>query len=1103
MRKFLLLCLMAIGFCSASVAQLNLVPDVELGVLSDGDIVAIWDKTANKFLYGSYNQNLGYGLAEDAFGTCVNDGNTVPTNGWLFKVEEAEGHLLFLLQKRDGGDYGVWGSPGYLNSQPNGGVSFILGITGKNNETGEEYEYGQDGNYLALWDLEPAEGGGFYLKNVGTDNYLKGNSAASFSMEEATVWTFCTLADNSPLKSDKVKLLESWIVNGDFEGDDLSSFPFSYDGPNNKTEEHPEGTAVDPLPIANEGPDGSKCAKITSFDEPTESWHTQLYLRTNEEIPNGTAFLLKMSVKADEDDIKITTSGQAEPRTWKGGSGLSEDIYVGTEWQELSFTGKISCDQFHSMALDLNNGDEEVTNTSGEGTANVNRAVTFWFDNIEFGTYEKACDLQHNQEAIRVLFPEYTNLPDMINAIGKTRIMYPIECVTVTVDGEVVPVGSVEADRKGQFMIFLDEDWIMEHGDLTEDSEVKVKFTNPAGDKNITYLDDDKTPASDFEDELSVYNEDLDIESFAWTNPELLSSDPENGSFCIPANITEFKVTFDKKVRSQMLVAKLDGTETLTVTPQDAAAEITLTRTGSGDLAEGEHTISITKVYTWSNYPIPEGTQDSPVSLVFSVGEAAMSEELLAAIQSAQTVYDEATEDEAQRYVGTATATLSETIAKYEGEGATYTAPSQVRAAVKDLQAKSKTVTDHVALCDSYDTNLGAAEQIVGENASTKFANHNAYKALAEVVAQYSGKDPLTDDELLTPAVAVLSENVTMAGYLFTEGESGLGDCGVKVLTEALRSGAETLMALGASEDDEAVVAAQNALTDDEELTEIVKNNVKLRLYEALKDEATAADLFVSEEPDEDSGEMLPAKYDMSVFIKNPNIYSLNQGDGSKAGNVPGWTAPEGLGLYCRAWGGGDRGIANLPQDCAFSNWCANQRMEQTIEDLPVGVYTVVVYGEDWLNACAEDRSESFAFYRLSSTLTPDEEDDDTDEIYYEGTMILGHSGSVQGVACEFEDVEITDGRLDLGIQFKRGTGTTQYMFDRVKLYLTGAVPGYNYADEYEQIKTGVNTAKTAKVRAIEVYDLNGRRIQKAQKGLNIVKRVMSDGSVKTDKVVK
>lgn len=1101
MRKFLLICLMAIGYCSASLAQLNMVPDVEYGQLQEGDIVAIYNKATTKLLYGSGAQNLGYGLVDDACGE--------GSQGWLWKVEEAEGHLLFLLQKSEGGDYGVWGSPGYLNAQPGGGwCCFILGLHGEDKENGGTFNYGTDGENCALWDIEAVEGG-FKIKNVSTQLYLNDNGAANHSEEEAVVWTFCTLADISPLKSDKVKILESWIVNGDFEGDDLSSFPFSYDGPNNKTDEHPEGTAVDPLPIANEGPDGSKCAKITSFPDPTESWHTQLYLRTNEEMPKGTEFLLKMTMKADEDNIKITTSGQAEPRTWKGGVGLS-DFYVDTEWKTYSMTGKIDCDDFHSLAIDLSNGDEEVSNTDGTGTAKVNRSVTFWFDNIEFGTYEKAPDVQHNAEAVRVLFPDYTNIPDMISAAGKTRWMFPVECVSVTVNGEVAPVSSVEADKKGQFMIFFDEDWLIDNNvEFDKDTKIVVKFTNPTGANNVTYLDEDKTPVKDFEGEVSAFNEDLELISFAWAEPELVSSDPENGSFNLAADISEFKVTFDKKVRSAMLEAKLDGKEKLTVSPQEPAAEITFTRTATTPLAEGEHVINITKVYTHTNYQIPEGTQDAPVTLTFSIGEKSMSPELLTAIQEAQTMLATALEDELDRYVGVATTALSEAIAKYEAEGTDYTAPSVLRAAVKDLKDKTQALSDHMALCDSYDSNLAAAEQIVLENASTKFANHNAYKALAEVVAQYSGKDPLTDDELLTPAVAVLSENVTMAGYLFTEGESGLGDCGVKVLTEALRSGAETLMALGAAEDDEAVVAAQNALTDNQDLAVVVQNNVKMRLYEALKDEATAADLFVSEEPDEDSGELLPAKYDMSVFIQNPNIYSLDQETKGKDENVPGWHITGGTpGLYCRAWGGGDRGIANLPQDCAFSNWCGNERMEQTITNLAVGVYTLVIYGENWSNQAGNGYDNpSFAFYRLSSTLTPDEEvEDDTEDIYFEETQNLTfNTGNVQGHAYEFENIEVTDGYLNFGIQFKHinGIGNTQNMFDRVKLYLTGAVPGHNYAEDYEQIKTGVNTAKAAKVRAIELYDLNGRRVSKAQKGLNIVKRVMSDGSIKTAKVVK
>lgn len=1092
MRKFLLLCLMAIGYCGTSFAQFTLAPDQELSVISDGDIVAIWQKTTNRFLYGSSNQDLGFGYAEDAF--------KESNSGWLFKVEEAEGHFLFLLQKPAGGDYGIWGSPGYLNSQPGGGVSFILGL----NHDGV-LTWGQDGENLALWDIEEVEGG-FLLYNVGNNGYLKDNSAANHTIDDAAVWTFCTLADVSPLKSDNLKLLESWIVNGDLEGDDYSSFPLSYDGPNNNE------SAEDPLTVVAEGKDGSKCIKITSFPEPTESWHTQLYLKTNETIPTGTKWMVKLSAKADQEDVKITSSAQAAPRQWKPGSGIPE-FYVGTEWKDYTFTGTIDVadDAFQSFALDLNNGDEEVTNTAGDGTAMVNREVTFWFDNFEFGLYTKACDLQYNSEAIRVLFPEYTNLPDLIALAGKSRLMFATDCVTVTVDGQAAPVQSVEADKKGNFMIFLDEDWVLEN-ELTEKNKVVVKFTNPTDEKfQVKYLDDDNTVAPDFEEE-ATFNEDLDIESNAWAAPELLTSDPETGSFNLPATTNSIKVTFDKKVRSKMLEAKLDGKEKLTVSPQDEEgnAEVTLTRTGTDPLAAGDHVITITSVYTWTQYAVPVGTEDAPVTLTFSVGEPAMSSELSAAIAAGQAMIENC-ESETGRYLGAAYTALQEAIAKYEAEGATYTAPSQLRAALKDLQDKTKALENHKSNCDTYDTDLQTAEQIVAEKAETKFAAHEIYTTLAAAVAQYSGKE-LTDDAELETAVKVLSENVTAANNMFTEGASKLGDCGIMVLVERLRLGAEALLALGVDEENEAVVLANNALSDDDNLAEVVKNNVKMKVYEALKDEATAAAMFESTEETDGDGEIIVTtpEYDMSVFIKNPNIYRLECTKESADGNVPGWTTDPTVGLYCRAWNpnGGDRGISNLPEDCAFSNWNGNVYFEQVINDLPAGTYTVVLYCENWANS-----ADSYAFCKTSDAVEVGEDEEFDKEIHTTAYVPFESTTSrVEGVPLKMEGIEVKDGKLTIGVQFERfnaandnpeGVTVSQHMFDQAKLYLTGPASGFNYVAAYESIAQGIETASNAKVRSQQFFDLNGRQIKKANKGIVIVRKVMGDGTVKTSKVVK
>jgi len=1095
MRKFLLLCLMALGYYGTSFAQLTLTPEQELTMLMEGDIVAIWQKTSNKFLYGSNAQNLAYGYPEDAF--------VESNSGWLWLVEEAEGHLLFHLQKPAGGDYIPWsGAEGYLNSQPaSGWCSFILGLNGSNNDTGEQYEYGQDFSYGALWDIEEVEGG-FRLRNVGTGLYLSDAGPANKSEEDAVVWTFCTLADNSPLKSDKIKILESWIVNGNLEGDDYSSFPYSYDGPNNGS------TAEDDLTIVPEGPDGSKCIKITSFPEPTESWHTQLYVKANENIPTGTKWLLKLSAKADQDDVKITSSAQAAPRQWKPGSGIPE-FYVGTEWKDYTFTGTIDVadDAFQSFALDLNNGDEEVPNTAGDGTASVNREVTFWFDNFEFGLYTGACDVQYNCEAVRVLFPEYTNIPDLIAAIGKSRLMFSTDCVTVTVDGQVVPIQSVEADKKGQFMIFLHEDWL-EGNELTEKNKVVVKFTNPTDEKfQVKYLDDNNTVAANFEEE-GTYDEYLDIESSAWAAPEVLTTDPETGSFNLPATTNTIKVTFDKKVRSKMLVAKLDGKEKLTVSPQDDAgnAEVTLTRTATEPLAAGGHTITITSVYTWTQYDIPVGTEDAPVTLTFSVGEPAMSADLAAAIAAGQTMIDNC-ESETDRYRGAVYNALQETIAKYEAEGAAYTAPSQVRTAVKDLQTKTKALETHKSNCDTYDTDLQTAEQIVAEKAGTKFAAHEIYTTLAAAVAQYSGKE-LTDDAELETAVKVLTENVYAADRMFGEGASNYGDTGIKVLTERIRLGVEDLLALGVAEDDEIITVANAAMTDDEAVVDQMKNHVKKAIYDQLKDAETAAAMFESTEEMGDDGEIIVTtpEYDMSLFIKNPNLYAVG-GDhkGISEENIPAWTitnvAGNNVGFTAdTSWGGDVHDDEGVPEDGCFTIWCGTARMEQTIEDLPAGIYVVDMYANDWLNTLCGD---AFAYCKTSDALEPEEGEEPEKDVHYSATLDLGAITYSRGHSHRLEPVEVKDGKLTIGVQFGRGEGTTQFMFDYARLYLVGAAEGFNYVAAAESIAQGIENTKTAKVRSIAVFDLNGRRVVKANKGINIVKKVMSDGTVKTQKVVK
>ena len=175
----------------AMVANAAITPTIQLGeefksvADLDGKTFAIVNKAEQKALFGSSAQNLGYDVYSNAF---------VTTNsGYLWKLvsladnadESIRGYYMLRLITPSGGEYNIWGSPGFLNTQPaDQAVSFILGITGKKN--------GQDIDNGAVYDVQYEEGKGFSLKNIGTGLYQGANTAPAKN-EEPTYFTFATV----------------------------------------------------------------------------------------------------------------------------------------------------------------------------------------------------------------------------------------------------------------------------------------------------------------------------------------------------------------------------------------------------------------------------------------------------------------------------------------------------------------------------------------------------------------------------------------------------------------------------------------------------------------------------------------------------------------------------------------------------------------------------------------------------------------------------------------------------------------------------------------------------------------------------------------------
>ena len=271
-------------------------------------------------------------------------------------------------------------------------------------------------------------------------------------------------------------------------------------------------------------------------------------------------------------------------------------------------------------------------------------------------------------------------------------------------------------------------------------------------------------------------------------------------------------------------------------------------------------------------------------------------------------------------------------------------------------------------------------------------------------------------------------------------------------------------------------------------------------LYGKLKDAST--DIFKETEVDPETLDetVKDKEYDMTVFVKNPNVYKVLPTLNYSAENIPGWTVTGSTGLWC-GWNNSQKNIEGVAEDCSFTVYHAAGSAETTISNLPAGTYKIVIDAARWDEV--DPTGQTFAYYKTSATPAVEEGAEPVKEVNYAGTADLSwHGQYVMNFDNVFENVEITDGQLTLGVNFASDNG--QYFFDKVKIYLTGKAAGFDYAKALDDL-AGIETLEgtpAAKVRAIELFDLNGRRVMKAQKGLNIVKKVMSDGSVKTEKVI-
>ena len=451
------------------------------------------------------------------------------------------------------------------------------------------------------------------------------------------------------------------------------------------------------------------------------------------------------------------------------------------------------------------------------------------------------------------------------------------------------------------------------------------------------------------------------------------------------------------------------------------------------------------------------------------------------AIANAKTVLADNSGD---RYLGVDNDNLKAVIEKHQDKVSVYTAPSQFKNAAAELDAAADALKAHVTLCDTYDPLVENAIAARDARTETKYAKHPGYAALVAAIEKYEGK-VLVDNAELTEAIATLQnttatmnkiERVT-TNYLF-----------------AINSGLATLEQLGAS-DDALTAQANDLLTDDAAL----KKSVQIAIAQAVNTKLANGENIFAPQLDEETLEETVPEYDFSVFVENPEICYTANDDKAATGsawpstdNIPGWTLTDGTGwtggfTFHYPWGA-DAQYAYNADNCPIANgmiasWSFSYDIEQTIGNLPAGKYKLT-FGVGERDETNRPEPTSYVYGQT------------TDQLYQ--TVIPCIPGSEEPYNnTAVEEIIVTDGKLTIGFH---QDSEDQTFFNNVKLLLVAPAEGHDYAADATSI---ADLKKAATVNKIELFDLNGRRVGAGARGVIIVKKTMSDGTVVKQKLVK
>lgn len=452
------------------------------------------------------------------------------------------------------------------------------------------------------------------------------------------------------------------------------------------------------------------------------------------------------------------------------------------------------------------------------------------------------------------------------------------------------------------------------------------------------------------------------------------------------------------------------------------------------------------------------------------------------------------------KYDGTTKTALQELITKYANPGAILHTPAEVDAARIELESATKAMATRRDNIDRYASALTAVENGVLAAMETKYEKLEQFPIAQEAYDKYLAIEPQTlEDAELIDAVAVMSNT----GALL---ENMVNTC-VPLLTQQMADLSAAIIALDAEAfADETVIAADEAISDDQALVKNLKKIYAAKLYAKI----AAGDPIV--EIPEDYDEEEPANRPVSFLIQNSKFYSTTvipdnkPNEASSVDDFPGWTIVTSgriQPLWDKGWGQQGPSPVRPVYDCAVcAPWGDNTySVEQLISDLPVAKYMVsLVIAAD---AIAADNPPVLKAYVTVG--------ENTTEIQWEGNTDA--DGNVtyardNNTPTKFMDVvPAVDGNfasLTLGADMKVAC------FGRVddaNLYIVDKAEGFDYAAAAkaleDDINVGIEAAGAPEGEPVSVTYFNANGVQVATpEGVTIKIARYANGCVTVTKFI-